>query len=83
MRRRPRLALTGPTLLRVNGRFRRLWLARTISFLGDSLGLIALLLSTAHTTGDPFAVALLLIAGDLVPSLFSPLTGTLADRLDR
>jgi len=58
-------------------------LARAISFVGDSLGLIALLLYTANATGDAFAVALLLVAGDLVPSIASPLTGALSDRVDR
>lgn len=38
---------------------------------------------TAHKTGNAFAVALLLLAGDFVPSLFSPVTGVLSDRLDR
>lgn len=76
-------AASGLELLRTNRDFRRLWLARTISFVGDSLGLIALLLYTANATGDAFAVALLLVAGDLVPSMASPLTGVLSDRVDR
>src|SRR5262249_43481545 len=76
-------AASGLELLRTNRDFRRLWLARAISFVGDSLGLIALLLYTANATGDAFAVALLLVAGDLVPSIASPLTGALSDRVDR
>lgn len=70
-------------MIRRNTAFRSLWLARAISFVGDSLGLIALILYTAHTTGDPRAVALLLLVGDFLPSLLTPLTSGLADRFDR
>lgn len=70
-------------LLRRNGPFRRLWAARAISFIGDSLGLIALLLFVAETNGSGAAVALLLLVGDFAPTLLSPLTGALSDRLDR
>jgi len=38
-------------LLRSNRAFQSLWYARSISFLGDSLGLVTLLLYTADTTG--------------------------------
>jgi len=70
-------------LFRRNAPFRRLWTARAISFVGDSLGLIALLLYVAETTGSGVAVALLLLVGDFAPSLFSPITGALSDRIDR
>jgi MFS family permease len=70
-------------LLGANRPFRRLWSARTVSFVGDSLGLVALMLHVAGTTGQALAVALLLLAGDFVPALGGPLAGTLADRLDR
>jgi MFS family permease len=70
-------------LLGANRPFRLLWSARTVSFLGDSLGLVALLLHVADTTGQALAVALLLLAGDVVPALLGPLAGTVADRLDR
>ena len=70
-------------LLGVNRPFRLLWTARTVSFAGDSLGLVALMLHVAETTGEALAVALLLLAGDFVPALFGPLAGTLADRVDR
>jgi MFS family permease len=54
-----------------------------VSFAGDSLGLVALMLHVADTTGQALAVALLLLAGDFAPALLGPLAGTVADRLDR
>ena len=71
------------TLLRDNSSFRSLWLARLLSFLGDSVGLIALLLYTAGHFGTGLAVALPMIAGDFVPSLLSPVAGALSDRWDK
>jgi MFS family permease len=70
-------------LLRDNSSFRSLWLARLLSFLGDSVGLIALLLYTAAHFGTGLAVALLMIAGDFVPSLLSPVAGAISDRWDK
>ena len=69
-------------LLRHNAAFRRLWLARVISFLGDSLGLVALIIYVSEETGSGAAVGLLLLAGDFTPSLLSPLVGAIADRSD-
>lgn len=63
--------------------FRALWTARLLSFFGDSVGLIALLLYTAARFRSGLAVALLMIAGDFVPSLISPLAGAVSDRWDR
>jgi len=63
--------------------FRALWLARLVSFLGDSLGLVALILYVAESAGTGSAVALLLLAGDLVPSAIGPFAGALADRVRR
>lgn len=70
-------------LFGANRSFRLLWSARAVSFLGDSLGLVALMLHVAETTGQALAVALLLLAGDFAPALLGPLAGTVADRLDR
>jgi MFS family permease len=76
-------AASGFGLLRGNPAFRSLWLARAISFVGDSLGLIALILYTVHATGDPRAVAVLLLVGDFLPPFLTPLTAGLSDRFDR
>jgi MFS family permease len=70
-------------LLRHNRRFRMLWLARVVSFLGDAMGLVALILYVAEKVGSGSAVALLLLAGDFTPTLLSPLVGVVADRLER
>lgn len=70
-------------LLRDNVAFRRLWVSRSLSFIGDSLGGIALLLHVADTEGSGTAVALLLLVGDFAPTFLSPLSGTLSDRFDR
>jgi MFS family permease len=66
-----------------NRPFRLLWTARTVSFLGDSLGLVVLMLYVADTTGHALAVALLLLVGDFAPALLGPLTGTVSDRFER
>ncbi|MFI6827896.1 MFS transporter [Kribbella sp. NPDC050241] len=62
--------------------FRVLWVARAVSFLGDSLGLVALLLYVEASTGAALAVALLLLAGDLTPGLFGAFAGVVGDRFD-
>lgn len=70
-------------LLRGRPAFRSLIVARVVSFVGDSLSLVALMLHVAQSTGQALAVAALLLAGDFVPSLLSPLTGAVSDRFDR
>jgi MFS family permease len=70
-------------LLRANPAFRLLWTARTASYVGDSMGLVALLIYLEVSTGQALAVAFLLIAGDFIPGLLGPLTGVIADRFDR
>jgi MFS family permease len=57
--------------------------ARGISYAGDTLSMVALMLHVATSTGQALAVAALLLAGDFVPSLVAPFAGALADRLDR
>jgi len=69
--------------LRLLGRhreFRVLWSARAVSVLGDTLGLVALLVHVQAETGAAVAVAMLLLAGDCVPGLFGPVAGLIADR---
>ena len=70
-------------MLRRNAAFRALWLARLVSFLGDSLGFVALILYVAETAGTGAAVGLLLLAEDLVPAAVGPFAGALADRVRR
>ncbi|GAA2590743.1 MFS transporter [Actinomadura fulvescens] len=69
-------------LVRSDPPFRRLWTARAVSFLGDSLSLVALMVHVADTTGQALAVALLLLVGDFAPALLGPLTGVVADRFE-
>jgi MFS family permease len=69
-------------VLRGSVGFRRLWVARAVSFLGDSLGLVALLLYVQESTGAGLAVALLLLAGDFTPGLFGAFAGAVGDRFD-
>ncbi len=69
-------------LIGTNRPFRRLWTARTVSYFGDSLSLVALMLYVADTTGQALAVATLLLVGDFAPALLGPLTGAISDRFD-
>ena len=69
-------------LLLRNRAFRSLWAARVISFTGDSLSLVALMLHVAGTTGQALAVSLLLLVGDFAPALLGPITGAISDRFD-
>ncbi|MBA3743989.1 dTMP kinase [Sporichthya sp.] len=68
--------------------FRRLWLALSLSSLGDWLGLLAITAMAAELTTDSssdqnYAVASVFILR-LVPALlFAPIAGVVADRLDR
>ncbi|MGC5285496.1 MFS transporter [Micromonospora sp. DT231] len=69
-------------LLRRSRPLRALFSARLVSYAGDSLSLVALMLHVSETTGKAVAVSLLLLVGDLAPSLLGPFSGALADRLN-
>jgi MFS family permease len=72
---------TGDALLK-NRRFLQLWVGQGISFVGDAVSTVALVILVVQITGSASAVGGALVAR-LLPSLASPLTGVLADRLDR
>jgi MFS family permease len=65
-----------------NVRFRRLWIGQGLSFVGDFVATVALVLLVVDVSGSASAVGGVLVAR-LLPTLASPLVGVLADRLDR
>jgi MFS family permease len=71
----------GGSLLR-NERFLGLWVGQGISFVGDGVSMVALVVLVVQMTGSASAVGGALVAR-LLPTLGSPLAGVLADRLDR
>src|SRR5215210_5343951 len=72
---------TNDSLLR-NARFLRLWIGQGISFVGDAVSMVALVILVVHLTGSASAVGGALVAR-LLPTIASPLAGVLADRVDR
>ncbi|MGI8650204.1 MAG: MFS transporter [Rubrobacter sp.] len=70
----------GGTPLMANARFRRLWMGQSISFIGDAIMLVALIVLVADLTGSAASVGGVLVAR-ILPTLASPLVGVLADRL--
>jgi len=69
------------SLLR-NTRFLQLWIGQGISFVGDFVSTVALVILVVELSGSASAVGGILVAR-LLPTLASPLVGVLADRLDR
>ncbi|MGH3087500.1 MAG: MFS transporter [Rubrobacteraceae bacterium] len=67
------------SLLR-NTRFMRLWIGQGVSFVGDAISLVALVVLVVDLTGNAASVGGVLVAR-LIPTLFSPLVGVLADRI--
>ena len=57
-------------------------ISRAISFVGSSMGLIALLLYLFNLEYAVAGVSALLLVGDFLPALLAPLLGTLADRVE-
>ena len=72
---------TGDSLLR-NRRFMQLWAGQSVSFIGDAVSLVAMVILVVQITGSASAVGGVLLAR-LLPTLASPLVGVYADRLDR
>ena len=67
-------------LLRSNPGLGLLLAARGVSFLGDGIALVALLVYVQQASGTATAVAALLLVADLVPALVAPLAGAAADQ---
>jgi MFS family permease len=69
-------------LLRANRSFASLWAARVISFAGEQLSLVALILLVhdRYQTGPTVAVLLIATAA---PRLLGPLAGAIADRVEQ
>lgn len=65
-----------------NVRFLQLWIGQGVSFVGDAVSTVALVILIVQITGSASAVGGALVAR-LLPTLASPLVGVLADRLDR
>ena len=65
-----------------NARFVRLWLGQGLSFVGDAVSTVALVLLVVDLSGSASAVGGVLVAR-LLPTLASPFVGVIADRLDR
>ncbi len=72
---------TNQSLLK-NTRFVRLWIGQGVSFVGDAVSMVALVVLVVQITGSASAVGGALVAR-LLPTLASPVAGVLADRLDR
>jgi MFS family permease len=70
------------SILRRNRPFRRFFVARTVSHVGDGAAVLALILYARSTGGSGTAVGALLLAQSL-PHLAAPVAGTIVDRVDR
>ncbi len=64
-------------------RFRRLWLAGTLSLVGDWLSFVAISLLALDRGGGPFALVVMLAVHTLPQALLMPVAGVVADRFDR
>jgi MFS family permease len=68
--------------IRSSRSFRRLWIARTVSHVGDGVALVALVLLVQRGGGTGTSVGTLLLASS-VPHFLGPLAGVVADRVDQ
>jgi MFS family permease len=69
-------------VLLANHVFRRMWIARAISFIGDGVAITALVLHLESANGTGTAVGALLLA-QAIPHLVGPMAGVIADRTDQ
>ncbi|MEU9523356.1 MFS transporter [Streptomyces sp. NPDC048224] len=67
----------------IPGSFRVLWVASTLSTLGDGIRTVAFPLLAAGITKDPQAVSFIFVAGYLPWPLFGLVGGAIVDRTDR
>ena len=70
-------------LLRRNRSFRRLWLGRVVSQMGDWFDTLALYTLILQLTGSGRDVGLLLVARFVPSFFFGPISGVVADRFSR
>ena len=63
-----------------NGRFVRLWVGQGVSFVGDAITMVALVVLVVDLTGSAVDVGGVLVAR-LLPTFAGPLVGVVADRL--
>lgn len=71
-----------PNLLRLSSTFRRLWLARTLSSVGDGIAFVALVLLVHNRDKTGLAVGSLLLV-QAIPRFLGPVAGTIADRVEQ
>ena len=69
-----------PNPLRSSRAFRRLWIARTLSHVGDGIAVVALVLLVQGSQRTGVAVGVLLLASSL-PRFLGPFAGVVADRI--
>ena len=70
-------------LLRENRDFRRIWLCHLISLFGDWLSYIAVSVIAVKSGGSALAVAMVIFVHSIPLALMTPISGPLADRVDR
>ncbi|HSJ72604.1 MAG TPA: MFS transporter [Acidimicrobiia bacterium] len=70
-------------LVRLNPDFRRLYMARLVSFAGDWFLVVPLLGLVYESTNSPLAASAVLAALSLPAALLAPVTGLVSDRVDR
>ena len=70
-------------LVRENKDFRRIWISHMISMVGDWLSYIAVSVISVQQGGGAFAVGMVMFVHSIPLALMTPISGPLADRLDR
>lgn len=70
-------------LLRDRRNFRRLWMGTLVSQLGDWIGWVAVAMVAIDSGGGAVDIALVFVAHHLPAALLTPVSGVVADRVDR